>query len=107
MHAYLKRRNNNTAADTEVPPKCPVTTGLLIALLYTGHGKDDLVERVIEIDTHPWLDVPNMCTEEEGASALKIIRSVLLKNIKATLSKAANVHGKDGRKLLYKGSTVV
>jgi hypothetical protein len=89
--AYLSRRYNNEVKLTEVLPACPVTTGLLIALHHTAHGKNDLVDQVIEMDTHMWLNVSNMASEEEQAAAVKRCRKALQANITNTLGK---VHGK-------------
>ena len=51
---YLTRRDNSSVEKNEVPPKCDVTTALLILLEVTGRGKQDLVEQVLDIDTYEW-----------------------------------------------------
>ena len=39
--AYLQRRHDNEAKETDVLPICSVSTGLLIALHSTGKGRND------------------------------------------------------------------
>jgi hypothetical protein len=51
--AYLHSRHFNLGVTEMRPlPVCPVTTGLLVALHYTGHGKTDLVDIVIKMDNY-------------------------------------------------------
>ena len=44
MVAYLQRRHDNEAKETDVLPTCSVSTGLLIALHSMGKGKNDTDE---------------------------------------------------------------
>jgi hypothetical protein len=46
-----------------------MTTGLLVALQHTAHGKNDLVDCVMEMDTHEWLTTSNMDSEEDRDAA--------------------------------------
>jgi hypothetical protein len=57
--AYQKRRLNNEAKVTDVLPTCSVSTVLLIALHYTGHGKNDTGDCVIEMDTEQLVNGPS------------------------------------------------
>lgn len=55
MLDFLEQRHRNVRSLTAAVERCAVTTGLLILLKATGHGKDPLAE-VCEIDTHNWDD---------------------------------------------------
>jgi hypothetical protein len=58
VRSYLERLHSKMEILNEMPPSCPVTTGLLIAFHSIAHGKNDVVDRVIEMDTFKWIDVP-------------------------------------------------
>ena len=98
---YLMRRYDNVAK-TEVPPTCSVTTGLLVALHYTANGKNDVLDCVIDMDTHQWITVPDMASEEEQAAAVKRCRSTLHSRIKERLEKVIGSGGKDREKMAQK-----
>ena len=86
---YLTRRDNSSVEKNEVPPKCDVTTALLILLKATGHGKQDLVEQVFAIDTYDW------CSS--GADALRY-------KITSTLGKVSGKEGVDRKRMLLSGA---
>jgi len=87
VSGYLERRHLNTATHTELPPQCAVTTGLLIALHHTAHGKNDVLDRVIEMDVFPWMSVPECSSSEEEAALLKRRRACKKKAKADSLSK--------------------
>ena len=72
-----------------MPPKCDVTTALLILLKVTGHGKQDLAEQVLAIDTYDW------CSS--GADALRY-------KITSTLGKVWGDKGVDRMRMLKSGA---
>ena len=86
---YLTRRHNSSLKKNEVPPKCDVTTALLILLKVTGHGKQDLAEQVFAIDTYEW------CSS--GADALRY-------KITSTLGKVSGKEGVDRKRMLLSGA---
>ena len=86
---YLTRRHNSLVKKDEMPPKCDVTTALLILLKVTGHGKQDLAEQVLAIDTHEW------CSN--GADALRLA-------ITRTLGKVWGKEGVDRKRMLLSGA---
>ena len=100
---YLMKRHRNVA-ELEEPPACRVTTGLLVALHYTAHGKNDVLDCVIEMDTHQWITVPDMASEEEQAAAVKRCRSTLHSRIKDRLEKVIGSGGKDRKQMALKDS---
>jgi hypothetical protein len=100
---YLTLRHKNVAK-TVVPPTCPVTTGLLVALHLTAHGKKDLLDCVIQMDTHPWITVFDMTNEKEHARAVIRCRARLLSRITDTLKKAVGRGGKGRVKVTGKDS---
>ena len=55
MLNFLEQRYRNVRSPNAAVEKCAVTTGLLVLLKATGHGKDLLAE-VCEIDTYDWDD---------------------------------------------------
>ena len=64
--AYLNSRHFNLGVTEMRPlPVCPVTTGLLVALHYTGPGKTDLVDIVIKMDNYNWVTIPDSASETE------------------------------------------
>jgi hypothetical protein len=100
VSGYLERRHLNIAMQTEIPPQCAVTTGLLIALHHTAHGKNDVLDRVIEMDEHPWMSVPTCSSGEEEAAAMKRHRGILCGRITDTLSKVVGSQAKDRARML-------
>jgi hypothetical protein len=94
VQGFINRRHFNSCMHTEVAPPCPVTTGLLIALHHTAHGKDDLVDRVMEMDNtrHPFSSSDE--NQRGQVSALQRFRLDLKKKICATLCKVTG-QGKD------------
>ena len=92
---YLTRRENNTLRRNELPPKCAVTTALLIPLRVTANGKQDLMEKVPEMDTHEWVRETSDAPEERRA------RERLRKKIEGTLKKVVGNKAVD-RKLMIK-----
>ena len=86
---YLTRRDNSSVEKNEVPPKCDVTTALLILLKATGHGKQDLVEQVFAIDTYEW------CSSDADALRYKIT---------STLGKVWGNKGVDRMRMLKSGA---
>jgi hypothetical protein len=88
---------------TEIAPKCAVTTGLLIALHHTAHGTDDVVDRVIEMDDHPWVSIPDDLSKEEHESMRKRCRHFLGDRIRSILKKFIGPHAKDRSKLTKAG----
>ena len=89
---YLTRRHNSSLKKNEVPPKCDVTTALLILLKVTGHGKQDLAEQVFAIDTYEW------CSSDADALRYKIT---------STLGKVWGNKGVDRAKMLKSGADPV
>ena len=86
---YLTRRHNSSVKKNEMPPKCDVTTALLILLKVTGHGKQDLTEQVLATDTYDW------CSS--GADALRY-------KITGTLGKVWGDKGVDRKGMLKSGA---
>ena len=86
---YLTRRHNSSVKKNEMPPKCDVTTGLLILLKVTGHGKQDLAEQVFAIDTYEW------CSSDADALRYKIT---------STLGKVWGKEGVDRKRMLLSGA---
>ena len=72
-----------------MPPKCDVTTALLILLKVTGHGKQDLAEQVFAIDTYDW------CSSDADALRYKIT---------STLGKVWGNKGVDRMRMLKSGA---
>jgi hypothetical protein len=58
VNEFIQRRHLSAGIQVEIPPQCAVTTGLLLALHHTSHGKNDVLDRVIEMDDHPWMSIP-------------------------------------------------
>jgi hypothetical protein len=87
VSGFLERRHLNTVALTEVPPQCAVTTGLLVALHHTAHGKNDVLDRVIQMDDHPWISVPADLSKEDQQVLVKKRRKALSDRIDNFLSK--------------------
>ena len=75
-----------------MPPKCDVTTALLILLKVTGHGKQDLAEQVFAIDTYEW------CSSYADAPRCKVT---------STLGKVWGNKGVDRAKMLKSGADPV
>jgi hypothetical protein len=103
--AYLRQRHRNEETPTEELPKCPVTTGLLIALHITGLGKsdlNDLVDIVIALDVYSWITIPDMASAKEQDAAAKRCRNRLRGRIKETLGKVAGKGGKDRLKMIHR-----
>ena len=86
---YLTRCHNSSVKKNEMPPKCDVTTALLILLKVTGHGKQDLAEQVLAIDTYDW------CSN--GADGLRY-------KIMSTLGKVWGKEGVDRKRMLLSGA---
>jgi hypothetical protein len=89
---------------TELPPQCAVTTGLLIALHHTAHGKNDVLDRVIEMDIFPWMSVPECLSSEKEAASMKRRRKSLQSRFIETLGKVVGDRAKDRAKLVWCGS---
>jgi hypothetical protein len=102
--AYLRRRHRNETSPTEELPKCPVTTGLLIALHLTAQGKNDVANCVLAMDTHQWITVPHMASPEEQAAAVKRCRCSMNSRLKDRLAKAVGKGGRDRAKMARKDS---
>jgi hypothetical protein len=102
---FLERRHLNAAMQTEIPPKCAVTTGLLIALHHTAHGKNDVLDRVIEMDDHPWVSVPVDLSKEEQEAMRNRCRVSLRNRIRFILGKFVGPNAKDRSKLAKAGGS--
>jgi hypothetical protein len=104
VNGFLQRRHLNVGIQTEIPPQCAVTTGLLLALHHTAHGKKDVLDLVIEMDDHPWLSVPADSSHDEKESIVKKCRKALHSRIANVLSKLTGQTAKDRAKLVRSGS---
>ena len=100
---YLTLRHKNDSKIV-VPPTCPVATRLLVALHLTAHGKKDLVDCVIKMDTHPWITVFDMTNEKEHARAVIRCQARLISRITDTLKKAVGRGGKGRVEMTGKNS---
>ena len=99
---YLTRRENSSVEKNEVPPKCDVTTALLILLEVTGRGKQDLVEQVLDIDTYEW------CSRyADDFEHLRMAKKLLHYKITSTLGKVWGNKGVDRAKMLKSGADPV
>jgi hypothetical protein len=104
VSGFLERRHLNTVALTEVPPQCAVTTGLLVALHHTAHGKNDVLDRVIQMDDHPWISVPADLSKEDQQVLVKKRRKALSDRIDNFLSKLTGPKAKDRPRMVLAGS---
>ena len=95
---YLTRRHNSSLKKNEVPPKCDVTTALLILLKVTGRGKQDLVEQVLDIDTYEWCSC-----DADDSEHLRMTKGLLYK-ITSTLGKVSGKEGVDRKRMLLSGA---
>ena len=95
---YLTRRHNSSLKKNEVPPKCDVTTALLILLKVTGRGKQDLVEQVLDIDTYEWCSC-----DADDSEHLRMTKGLLYK-ITSTLGKVSGKEGADRKRMLLSGA---
>ena len=96
---YLTRRDNSSVEKNEVPPKCDVTTALLILLEVTGRGKQDLVEQVLDIDTYEW------CSRyADDFEHLRMAKKLLHYKITSTLGKVWGNKGVDRMRMLKSGA---
>ena len=107
MNGYLERRHLNTAMQTEVPPQCAVTIGLLIALHHTAHGKNDVLDRVIEIDNHQWISDPTGLSKEDQEAMVKRCKKALYNRIVNILGKFTGPKGKERSRMLNPGQEPV
>ena len=82
----------------KVPPKCDVTTALLILLKVTGRGKQDLVEQVLDIDTYEWCSC-----DADDCEHLRMTKGLLYK-ITSTLGKVSGKEGVDRKRMLLSGA---
>ena len=98
---YLTRRHNSSLKKNEVPPKCDVTTALLILLKVTGRGKQDLVEQVLDIDTYEWCSC-----DADDCEHLRMTKGLQYK-ITSTLGKVWGNKGVDRAKMLKSGADPV
>ena len=98
---YLTRCHNSSVKKNEVPPKCDVTTALLILLKVTGRGKQDLVEQVLDIDTYEWCSC-----DADDCEHLRMTKGLQYK-ITSTLGKVWGNKGVDRAKMLKSGADPV
>ena len=95
---YLTRCHNSSVKKNEVPPKCDITTALLILLKVTGRWKQDLVEQVLDIDTYEWCSC-----DADDSEHLRMTKGLLYK-ITSTLGKVSGKEGADRKRMLLSGA---
>ena len=77
-----------------IPPKCVVTTGLLVLLYATRAFDGDFVDTVIAMDTHPWLPHDPFLDPEQNTIARNNAVKALRRRIKeGTLHKVTSMNG--------------
>ena len=77
-----------------IPPKCVVTTGLLVLLYATRAFDGDFVDTVIAMDTHPWLPHDPFLDPEQNTIARDNAVKALRRRIKeGTLHKVTSMNG--------------
>jgi hypothetical protein len=103
---FLERRHLNTVMQTEIPPQCAVTTGLLVALHHTAHGKNDVLDRVLEMDDHQWIKVPPNSSKEEQEAIIQKSKKFLSDRIRYILSKLTGANAKDRGRLVQRGQEI-
>jgi hypothetical protein len=109
---YLEQLANPTINHIEkkklIPPKCVMTTGLLVLLYATRAFGGDLVDTVIAMDTYPWLPThdPFLDPEQNAIARDNAVKALRRKIKEGTLHKVTfmNRTGPDRNKILAAGS---
>jgi hypothetical protein len=104
VKGFLERRYLNAVVETETPPQCAVTTGLLVALHHTTRGNNDVLDRVIEMDDYPWISVPADLCKEDQEIMEKRRKKALYSRIVNVLSKLIGPKAKDRSRLVLAAS---